>query len=88
MKRYRVLSITNNIEEYPEAKEDTLEFPDLVADVEDEMDMFVLDLENDEIFKADEFFYQVDVKSFTVDEQINYQSFCKDGGLKFLSENF
>ena len=67
MKRFRVVSITNNIEDYPESKEDTLEFPGLVEDVEDEQALFVIDLEADEIYKADDFFYSFNVKFFVIE---------------------
>jgi hypothetical protein len=67
MKRFRVVSITNNTEDYPESKDDTLEFPGLIEDVEDEQELFVIDLEADEIYKASDFFYSFNVRFFTVE---------------------
>ena len=69
MKReYRVLRITNNIEEYPDAKSNSHEFPHIVPHVEDEFDLFILDLKTRNFWKASEFFHMVDVEQFEVTE--------------------
>jgi len=61
--KYRVLRITNNMEEYPRCEKDTTEFPELVRYVEDEMDMFVMD-ENGAFCNADEFFMTHNILEF------------------------
>lgn len=63
---YLVVTVTNNLEEYPEYKEDTEKFPELIEEIEDEIETFIL-CEN-RVYKAEEFFYQVDIKSFTTEE--------------------
>ena len=60
---YRVVSITKDVSRYPESAKDTEEFPELVEEVEDEQALFVIG-ENGKIYKADEFFYSVEVKRF------------------------
>lgn len=61
--KYKVLKITNNIEAYPEAKEDTLQYPNLINKVEDEFDLFIMN-ENGECYQADEFFNMIPIKEF------------------------
>jgi len=68
MNTFRVLQITNKIDEYPDCKEDTLEFPDLVEEVEDEMEIFILCVETDEFWKSREFFSQVTMKTFNSED--------------------
>jgi len=69
MKTYRVVSITNNIPDYPESEADTNEFPHIVKYVDDEQDSFVIDAETGQFWPADEFFSMVDVKEFHVKER-------------------
>ena len=64
--KYRVLKITNNVEKYPECKEDTKEFPDLVNYVKDEMELIIMNERDDWVF-ADEFFFTHTVKEFNVE---------------------
>lgn len=64
MHSFRVLRITNNIEGYPDCERDTLEFPQLVKYVQDEMDIFILNLETLMWFHAKEFFYMAELESF------------------------
>ena len=64
---YRVVKITKNPAGYPEAVKDTEEFPELVARVEDETEIFIVD-ETGEAHIASEFFYEVAISGFTSDE--------------------
>ncbi len=66
MFNYRVLKISKNLEEYPECKEDTEKFPQLVDMLSDEMDIFIFNIETTRIFPARDFFYMVDMNSFYV----------------------
>lgn len=67
MTKYRVLWISNNLEDYPECTKDTKEFSHLVSDVEDEMDIFIVNTKTGGFHKASEFFHQVDITSFEGD---------------------
>jgi len=67
MKRYKLIHITNNIEEYPEDENDTLEYPNLIDEVEDEEEHFIIDLETGEYFPARDFFLMVDLEYFYVE---------------------
>lgn len=71
MPNFRVLHITNNIEEYPHATKDSDEFPHVVNWLEDEYGMFVLDDSTGSIYPAGEFFYmmETDFKGFSTDTQ-------------------
>lgn len=62
---YTVRKITNKIEEYPEAKEDSERFPEIVERLDDEFDLAVMD-ENGEWCWAKEFFAMVEVREFYV----------------------
>lgn len=67
--RLRVVAITNNLVDYPECVKDTEEFPNLIEYVEDEMAIFVVDTTNNNFWRADEFFYMVEVTEFLVDSK-------------------
>ena len=64
-KNYRVVKISNNIEDYPECKEDTEKYPHLINRVMDEMDFFIVDEDSGEWFPSNEFFYMVKLTTFT-----------------------
>lgn len=64
-RKFRVLRITNNPEEYDHAVADSEEFPELVEEIGDEYAEFILDLSTGETYPADEFFCMVDVFEFT-----------------------
>ena len=65
MNDYKVVSISNNIPDYPECKEDTENYPHLLKYVEDEMDRFVISSDNpDKFWPASEFFYMVEMSEF------------------------
>lgn len=59
--KYRVLRITNNVEEYPE--NDNEEFPHIVRYVEDEFDLFIVD-ETGHFYPARDFFYMNSMSEF------------------------
>ena len=65
MNTFRVLRISNNLEEYPDCTEDTLEFPDMVEYLDDEMDIFVYCNETGEFWHSDEFFSMVGMTTFS-----------------------
>lgn len=60
---YRVVKISSNLNEYPECKQDTEEFPGLIKYIEDEMDIFIVS-ENGDFFSSDEFFNMVSISKF------------------------
>jgi len=61
---FRVLTITNNLDEYHQYEKDTNEFPDLVRRVEDEIETFVYCNETEDWWEAGEFLLMVDMKTF------------------------
>ena len=66
MYNFRVLKITNNIEDYPDCEKDTLEFPYLAEHVSDEMDIFIFNLETGKYWKSEDFFHEVSLDGFHV----------------------
>lgn len=67
--RCRVVKITTDLASYPQCQEDNLAYPDLVNYlVEDEYKEFVVDLDSDNYWPADEFFDMVDVRDFITHE--------------------
>ncbi len=67
MIQFRVVTITNNVDRYPQYREDTEEFPDLVVFVEDEFESLVVDPRDGNFWKVNEFFDCVDIRHFIVD---------------------
>lgn len=68
MIKFRVVTITNNLEEYPQYRDDTEEFPEMVFYVvEDEVDTFVVDTRNGDFWPAREFFNMVTISYFIID---------------------
>lgn len=65
---FRVVRITNNIEDYQDCEEDTKEFPELVKYVEDEMNTFIIEEDTEEFYKAEEFFFMTSFKRFKITE--------------------
>lgn len=63
--KYRVLKISNNVREYPECEQDSIEFPHLVEHLGDEMDIFIMN-EKGAYCLATEFFNTVDVREFEI----------------------
>jgi len=63
--KYRLVKITNNLAEFPQCEKDTLEFPDLVHEVEDEEEWFIVD-EDGDYWSAEDFFFMVEpgIESF------------------------
>lgn len=64
MGKYRVVTVTNDLENNPEYAEDTIAYPDLIKYVEGDLAIFVIDLTNDKIYSHDEFFIVVGIKEF------------------------
>jgi len=72
MAKFRILHISNNLDEYPHCVKDSDEFPHVVDWVKDEYEMFVLDVDGGSIFPAADFFYMFDVdeiKTFSTETQ-------------------
>ena len=69
---YRVVSITNNVGEYPESAKDTENFPHLVQHLEDEHELFVVRLGTDDFWCADDFLQMVGIRDFSTDEEYNF----------------
>jgi hypothetical protein len=68
MNEFRVVTVTNNLTDYPEYREDTEQFRYLVTYVEDDFETFVVDTrEKGGFWTANEFFACVDIKCFIVD---------------------
>jgi len=68
---YRVVTITNNLEDYPGCKDDNEEFPEMIDYVSDETDLFIIEVHDDGTYTwypADEFFYMKKIKSFETEE--------------------
>lgn len=62
--KFRILSISNNLKDYPESADDTNEFPHLVKYVGDEQVILIMDEETQEIWPGDEFFMMVGMVRF------------------------
>lgn len=65
--KYRILRISNNLADYPDCEKDTLEHPELVECVSDEMESFVYCDETKEVWDAQEFFLIHPLESFFVE---------------------
>ena len=61
--KYRVVKISNSVEEYPDCVADTKEFPHLIKHIEDEMQLFVI-AENGDFWDAEEFFNMNSITEF------------------------
>jgi hypothetical protein len=57
--KYKVITVTNNVNEYPQYRKSTLEHPELVDLICDECATFVVD-ETNQYWPADEFFAMAD----------------------------
>lgn len=68
MGKYRVVTVTNDLENNPEYAEDTIAYPDLIKYVEGDLAIFVIDLTNDNVYSHDQFFMMVAVKEFEITE--------------------
>ena len=61
--KFNVVKITNNLDDYPECKNDTENYPSLVEYVDDEMELFIVDEEGNS-WAAGEFFFMVNMSKF------------------------
>lgn len=68
MGKFRVVTVTNDLESNSQYAEDTIAYPDLIPYIEDELATFIIDLTNNEVYAHDEFFMMVAVKEFEVTE--------------------
>ena len=68
MGKFRVVTVTNDLESNPEYAEDTIAYPDLIPYIEDELATFIIDLTNDNVYSHDQFFMMVAVKEFEITE--------------------
>ena len=67
MIKFRIVTVTNDLEQYPQHREDSEEFPHLVDRlVEDEIEHFVVD-EDGDYWVMGEFFHCVNITHFIVD---------------------
>ena len=70
--KFRVIVVTNNPEEYPQYAEASKEFPDLVEEIEDECETFVVLIESSRFerghWPARDFFMMVHIGSFESDD--------------------
>ena len=64
--KYKLLKITNNIQDYPECKTDTLNYPSLVDEVEDEMQCFMVDIQSGTIYRMDDILEMIDFDELTL----------------------
>ena len=67
---YRVVTISNNLQKYPQFVEDSADFPQLVEYVEDECAVFVVDLSDGDFYPASEFFMMATIKYFDETDNI------------------
>ncbi len=67
MIKFRVVTVTNNLEEYPQYRDDTEEFPEIVSYVEDEANTFIVDTRDGDFWPAREFFDMVTISHFFID---------------------
>ena len=68
LRKLRVVRVTKNLEDYPDCRQDTEEFPFLVKFIQDEAATFIVD-ESDgcSFWPADEFFLMTNIKEIMVD---------------------
>ena len=70
MAQFKILKISNNLDDYPEAIQDTDKYPHLIKWLDDEFGLFVANLSNGDFFPAAEFFYMVEeFKEFETNPQ-------------------
>lgn len=62
--KFVVVQIAKDLINNPDCKKDTLKYPHLVEYVEDEYDIFVVNVVNGEFYPARDFFYLVNVDEF------------------------
>jgi glycine cleavage system protein P-like pyridoxal-binding family len=68
--KFRVLDIAKNLEDFPQYAKDTLEFPELVEEVEDETEIFIYCENNESFYRASEFFLAIDMKTFESNDAV------------------
>jgi len=64
---FRIVTVTNNLESYPQHWEDTREFPDLVEELDNDIETFVIDPRDGGWWVASEFFGCTNISHFVVD---------------------
>jgi len=62
--KYKVIQITNDPGNYPQCVEDSSDYPDLIKHLDDEMDIFILEVETGYVYPASEFFFMTSIKEF------------------------
>ena len=67
MIQFQVITITNDIERYPQFREDSEEFCHLIEFIDDEVETFIVDERDDGFWTADEFFDCTRITTFVVD---------------------
>jgi len=67
MIHFRVVTVTNNLKEYPQYHDDTEEFLEMVSYVEDEVATFVVNTCDGDFWPAREFFNMVTISHFVID---------------------
>jgi hypothetical protein len=67
MRLLRLVTVTNNLDRYPQHHEESEEFPHLVKQVADEVETFVFDEEYGGYWTTREFFDCTNVTHFIVD---------------------
>lgn len=66
MRKLRVVTVTTDVDQYPQYREDTEEFPNLVVFVEDDFETFIVD-EDGGYWEAKDFFDCVNITHFIVE---------------------
>lgn len=64
----RIVTVTNDIETYPEFAKETLEFPNLVDYVEDDIEIFIVGEDENDFWCHHDFFLLGDIKRFVITE--------------------
>ncbi len=62
----RVVTVTNNLIEYPQYKEESYEFPHLVHEIGDEVETFIIG--DDDYWRTRDFFLLGGIKHFVITE--------------------
>ncbi len=67
MIEFRVITITNDLDKFPQFREDTEEFPDLVKEMEHYVETLVVDPRDGRYWPASDFFDDTGVTRIIVD---------------------
>ncbi len=67
MIQFHIATVTDDLDKYPQYREDTEEFSDLVVHLTGTIETFVIDPRDGNFWPANEFFKDTDVRHFVID---------------------